>query len=440
MDASDPAVPSAPAEAHEGPALAKRRWPRIARLLAILGPGFVAGAVSNDAGSIATYSQAGATYGYDLLWAILLMTVALMVVQEMSGRLGAATGRGLLQLIRERFGPGPAGLAMLVVSVANLGLVATEFVGIGAAVELFGISRYLVIPLAALVAWYLIVAGSYNQVEKVLALTAAVFLAYPVAALLAHPDLGDVARGMLVPTVRLQPAYIALFVGLIGTTISPYQQVYQQSAVAEKGITPEDYASERLDTYIGMIFSVIISAFIVVATAATLHLSGQTDIQSAADAARALQPLAGPAAGALFGVGLLGASLMAAAVLPITTSFAVTEALGLPKGVGLDPRRAPAFFGLVTAALVLGAALAMIPGIPVIQFLIWVQVLNGILLPVILAFMLLLANDPRLMGGLKNSRPQNLLGWTTCALISLAVIFLLGQQAYSLLAAGWPPH
>ncbi|MGE5601502.1 MAG: Nramp family divalent metal transporter [Nitrososphaerales archaeon] len=402
------------------------------RWLAILGPGLVAGAVGNDAGGIATYSQAGAQFGYELLWVIVLITVSLAVVQEMSARLGAATGRGLLELIRERFGVGWALLAVAVVFIANFGLVIGEFAGIGAATELFGVSKYLAVPVAAVIIGFLIVRGGYGQIEKVFMVMAAVFLAYPLAAILSHPNLGQVARGAFVPHVQPDAAYLAVLVGLIGTTISPYQQVFQQSAVVEKGVARKRYGPERWDTYVGMAFSNLVSAFIIIAAAATLHATGNTHIDTAADAAKALQPVAGSAAMALFAVGLLGASLMAAGVLPIATAFSVAEAFGLPKGVSLSLRRAPAFFTLFLVVLGLGAALSLIPNLPVFQFLVGVQILNGVLLPVILVFMLLLINDGKLMGNLKNSRVYNVLGWVTTVLISLAVGFLLLQQALGL--------
>jgi Mn2+/Fe2+ NRAMP family transporter len=416
-----------------------RRQPAgVLRWLAVLGPGLVAGAVSNDAGSIATYSQAGAKFGYDMLWIIVLITVSLAIVQEMSARLGAATGRGLLDLIRERFGIGWALLAVLVVMVANFGLVLGEFVGIGAGMELFGVSKYLAVPVAAGLVWFLVTGGNYNRVERIFMLMAATFLTYPVAALLSHPHLPDIARGAFVPTVRLDPAYMALLVGLIGTTISPYQQVFQQSAVVERGSARHHYGPERWDTYAGMVFSGLVSVFIIIATAATLHLSGKTDLNSAAEAAKALQPVAGNAAGLLFGTGLVGASLMAAAILPISTAFSVAEAFGLPKGIGLSLRRAPVFFGLFTLLLVLGAGLSLIPGIPVFQFLVWVQMLNGVLLPVILVFMLLLINDRRLMGELINTRLYNVLGWATCVLIVVSVAFVLLQQTLGLMGVRFP--
>lgn len=404
----------------------------IFRWLAILGPGVIAGAAGNDAGGVATYSQAGAQFGYDLLWVLVLITVSLAVVQEMSARLGAATGRGLLDLIRERYGIGWALFAVSVVLVANGGLIMSEFVGIGAAVELLGISKYIVVPLAAALVWYLVVAGSYGRVEKVFLLMTLAFLAYPVAVFLAKPDWGAVAQGAFIPTLHSDPTYVMLLVALLGTTITPYQQIFQQSATVEKGIPRNQYGQERLDTYVGMALSNLVSATIIIATAATLHVAGKTNIESPQQAAQALQPVAGDAAQAVFAIGLLGASLLAAAVLPLATSYAVSEAFGFRKGVNLDFRRARIFFGLFTALVIFGAALALIPNLPVIQILVWIQVLNGALLPVILFFIMRLVNEQRLMGNLKNTRLYNILGWVTFTLVTIAVAVVIGQQLLSL--------
>ncbi|HVG38754.1 MAG TPA: Nramp family divalent metal transporter, partial [Pyrinomonadaceae bacterium] len=404
-----------------------RRTPTgMLRWLFILGPGLVAASAGNDAGGIATYSSTGARHGYELIWVMLLVTVSLSVVQEMCARLGAATGRGLLDLIRERFGLGWAIFAVAVVLVANGGLVISEFVGIGAAAELFGISKYIAVPLAALVVWYLVVYGNYGSVEKVFLLMTLVFFAYPAAALLARPDWGAVARGAFVPTVHLDAQYIFLLVGLLGTTITPYMQLFQQSSIVEKGGARRHYGPERIDAYAGAVFSNRMSIAMSIAAAATLHAAGKTEIETAADAARALEPVAGRAAFAIFGIGLLGASLLAAAVLPLATAYAVSEAFGFAKGVNLDFRRARTFFSLFTALIIGGAVAALIPYVPVISLLVVIQVLNGVLLPIILVFILLLINDERLTGELKNTRLYNFLGWGTFALVSLAVAVMFG--------------
>ena len=401
--------------------------------LLILGPGLIASSAGNDAGGIATYSQTGAKFGYDLIWVMVIITVSLAVVQEMVARLGAATGRGLLDLIRERFGIGWSLLAMGTLFIANGGIVVSEFLGIGAAAELFGISKWLAIPVSALLLWYLVIYGSYARVEKIFLVMTLVFFAYPVAAILARPDWGEVARGTFIPTFHADQEYLFLLVGLLGTTITPFMQLFQQSSTVERGVARRHYGPERVDAYAGAIFSNLISITMIIATAATLHQAGQTEIESAADAARALEPIAGNAAKALFAVGLMGASLLAGAVLPLATAYAVSEVFGMPKGVNLDFRRAPIFFGLFTGIIFIGAALALIPNLPVIQLLVSVQVLNGMLLPIMLVFILKLVNDQRLMKELKNSRTYNLLGWGTFLLITAAVLIMLGSQLLTML-------
>ncbi|MGI8839134.1 MAG: Nramp family divalent metal transporter [Pyrinomonadaceae bacterium] len=411
-----------------------RRSPTgLLRWLAILGPGLIATSAGNDAGGIATYSQAGARFGYDLIWVMLLLTLSFAVVQEMCARLGAATGRGLLDLVRQRFGIGWALFAVVVILIANAGVTVSEFVGIGAAMELMGVSKYVAIPTGALLIWYLVIFGTYAKVEKLLLLMTLVFFAYPVAVFMAHPNWGDVARGAFIPKFHSDPAYLFLIVGLLGTTITPYIQIFQQSALVEKGVARRHYGPERIDAYVGAIFSNLMSISMIIATAATLYVVGKRDIESAADAARALEPVVGNAATLLFGVGLLGATLLAGAILPLATAYAVSEAFGVPKGVNLDFRRGKVFFGLFTALIVIGAGTALIPNVPVMQLLVGVQVLNGVLLPIILVFILLLINDKRLTGDLKNTRRNNVLAFGTLILITTAVVVMLGGQFLDLL-------
>jgi Mn2+/Fe2+ NRAMP family transporter len=400
------------------------------RLLVIFGPGLVAASAGNDAGGIATYSSAGAAYGYELIWVMVVVTVSLAVVQEMCARLGAATGRGLLDLIRERFGIGWALFAVAVVLVANGGLVISEFAGISAAAELLGMNRYVAVPVAAALLWYLVIYGSYGWVERVFLCMTLIFFAYPVAAFMAHPHWGQVLHGAITPTFRHDRNYVFLLVGLLGTTVTPYMQLFQQSSVVEKGVARQHYGPERLDAYAGSVISNVMSIFMIIATAATLHVAGVTHIETAADAARALEPVVGHAAKTVFAIGLLGASMLAGAVLPLATAYAVSEAFGAPKGVSLDFRRAHLFFGLFTVLIVLGAGLALTPNLPVIQLLLVMQVLNGVLLPVVLVFILLLINDERLTGELKNTRFYNVLGIGTLVLITLAdVVMLFGQAS-----------
>ena len=398
------------------------------RWLLILGPGLIATSAGNDAGGIATYSSAGAKFGYELIWVMLLLTISFAVVQEMCTRLGAATGRGLLDLIRERFGIGWTLFAIAIIVVANGGVTISEFVGIGAASELLGVSRYISVPVAAVVLWYLVIFGSYARVEKIFLLMTLVFFAYPIAAILGGPDWGDVAKGAVIPTIRWESEYIFLLVGVLGTTITPYIQIFQQSSTVERGAARKHYGDERLDAYAGSVFSNLMSISMIIATAATLYVAGNREIESAADAAKALEPVAGASASLLFAVGLLGASLLAGGVLPLATAYAISEAFGIPKGVNLDFRRGRAFFTLFTAFIVLGAGVALIPDIPIFPLLVGIQVLNGVLLPIILVFILILINNERLVGALRNTPVYNLLGWGTFAIITIAVLVMLVGQ------------
>jgi NRAMP (natural resistance-associated macrophage protein)-like metal ion transporter len=401
--------------------------------LLILGPGLIASSAGNDAGGIATYSSVGAKYGYNLIWVMIIITISLAVVQEMCARLGAATGKGLLDLIRERFGLGWGMFAVSVILLANGGLVMTEFVGIGAAAELFGVSRLIAVPIAAALIWYLVIFGNYGRIEKIFLFMTLVFFAYPIAAVLSRPDWRAVARGAFIPEFRSDPDYLLLLVSLIGTTITPYMRLFQQSSTVERGAARRHYGPERVDAYAGAIFSNLMAITMIIAAAATLHVAGRTRIETAADAARALEPLAGKASEELFGVGLLGASLLAAAVLPLATSYAISEMFGIAKGVNLNYRRARSFFNLFTGLVVAGALAALIPNIPVIKLLLLVQALNGALLPIILLFIMRLINDERLTGALKNTRIYNLLGWGTFALVTSAVTIMLVAKFIRLL-------
>ncbi len=399
------------------------------RWLYILGPGLIAASAGNDAGGIATYSAAGAQFGYSLIWVMVVLTVALALIQETAARIGAATGRGLLDLVRERFGLGWSLLLVGIILVANGGLIVSEFVGIGAAARLLGLNPYVVVPAGAVLLWYLVMYGSYPAVEKIFLAMTLVFFAYPVAAYLAHPNWGEVARGALIPTIVPSHDYMLVLVGLLGTTVTPYMQLFQQSSIVERSVPRRHYGPERVDAYVGAIFSNVMSIAMIIATAATLYANGPKILQTAEDAARALEPVAGAGARVLFAVGLLGASLLAGSVLPLATAYAVSETFGLPKGVNLDFRRAPQFYGLFTAMLVIGAALALIPNLPVIQLLVLMQVFNGAMLPIVLFFLLRLAGDERLMRDLKNTRLYNVLGWTAFAVMTTAVLVLFALQA-----------
>jgi Mn2+/Fe2+ NRAMP family transporter len=398
-----------------------RWWP----YLALIGPGIIAGSAGNDAGGIATYASTGASYGYTLLWAMLVVTVSFALVQEMCARMGAVTGKGLMDLIREQFGVGWSMLAVLVILIANTGVTISEFVAIAAVAELLGLPGWLVVPPAAFLIWWLITQGSYKRVEKVFVAFALVFLSYVAAAFLAKPDWGQVGAAFFHPTISLEPTYLAALVALIGTTITPYIQLYEQSSVVEKGVTPRDYKYTRFDAIFGVIFSDLISVFIIVATAATLYAHGTRHISSAAEAAKALEPVAGPSATILFAVGLFGASMLAAGVLPLATAYSVTESLGFEKGVSLSFREAPVFMGLFTVLVILGALVAMIPGLPLFTVLILVQILNGILLPIILVFIVRLASNKEIMGRYAIGPVYKVFAWGTVVVITTAVALML---------------
>jgi NRAMP (natural resistance-associated macrophage protein)-like metal ion transporter len=399
--------------------------------LAVLGPGMVAANAGNDAGGIATYASAGATYGYKLLWALIPITVSLGLVQEMCARMGVVTGKGLADLIREQFGVRWTMLIMLALLVANAGVTVSEFAGIAVSTELFGVPRFLSVPLAALAVWWLVVKGSYRRVERVFLVMSLVFLGYVVSAFLAHPDWSEVARATVHPTFQLDSRYLFMLVALIGTTISPYMQVFVQSSVVEKGVPEEEYNLTRVDVWVGTIFAISIAFFIVVSTAATLHRAGLTrELESAAEAAQALAPLAGEYARTLFGVGLFGASMLAAGVLPLATAYSVSEALGFEKGVSRSFREAPIFLGIFTFLIAVGALVAILPGLPLWRVLVATQFINGLLLPVILVAVLRLASNRDLMGARANSRVYNLVAWLTVFVVSALSLLLVGRTIF----------
>jgi NRAMP (natural resistance-associated macrophage protein)-like metal ion transporter len=398
----------------------RKIWPYVLAL----GPGLLAASAGNDAGGIATYASAGASYGYGLLWAMVIVTIFVGVVQEMSARLGAITGKGFSDLVRENFSLRVTALILLTLFVANFGIIVSEFVGIAAAAELFGVSRYIAVPLSGVVVWLLITRGSYERVEKILLVLTLAFFAYIGAAFLARPDWGDVLLQTVRPDIPLEVGYLQLLIALIGTTISPYMQLYVQSSVVEKGVTPEEYRYTRFDVFVGTLFAGIVASFIIIATAATLFPRGVT-IETASDAAVALEPVAGPYARLLFGLGLLGASLLAAGVLPLATTYVMSEALGFERGVSRSWSEAPIFMGLFSGLVVLGAALALIPGLPLIQVLVGVYVLNGLLLPIELFAILSLVNNRELMGDHINRGAYNILAWAIAGLVSLLSLALI---------------
>jgi len=396
---------------------------RISLFLAVMGPGMITGIVDDDPTGIAGYSIAGSRFGYSMLWAIVLCVIALAVIAEIAARLGAVTGRGLADLIRERFGVRITTLAMLVLLVANATTTIAEFAGVAGASEIFGVSRYITVPLAAALVLALVVFGTYHRVEKVLLLGSLVFVSYIITGFLARPDWGAVATHSVVPTFHFTLPYITILIGVIGTTITPWQQFYLQSGVVDKGLGEREYRFVRWDVYAGAIACTVIAFFVIVTTAATLNAHGQP-ADTVTDVGQALHPLAGDFAANLFAIGLLNASLLAATVLPLSTAYAVCGAFGWERSVNRRLREAPAFFGLFAALVVGGAAVVLIPGLPLLTLLFLPNVVGGILLPVILVLMLKLVNDRRIMGSWINSRRQNAIAWTTTiVLVALAVVY-----------------
>ncbi len=393
------------------------QWKRIAWLFAILGPGVITSNVDNDAGGIYTYSVAGARYGYSLLWVLVPVTLALIVVQEMCSRMGTVTGKGLADLIREHFGLRLTFVVMMAVLVTNFGNAVAEFAGVASSFELFGVSRYVSVPLGAVFVWWLIVFGTYKSVEKAFLIACLVYLAYPFSGLLAQPNWKAALEGSVVPRMPLDVAGVSMVVGIIGTTIAPWMQFYLQSSVVEKETKVSDYGQVRLDVIIGSIMAVVVAFFIVVACAATLHREGIHDIATGADAARALAPLAGRYASWLFAVGLANASLFAASILPLATAYSVCEGLGLEAGVDRSFGEAPEFYWLYTLLIIGSAGMILLPGAPLLRIILVSQILNGILLPVILVFMLLLVNRESLMGRFTNGRAYDMVAWATVVVL-----------------------
>ena len=406
------------------------RRPRLLLYFAILGPGVITANAGNDAGGIATFAAVGADHGYKLLWLLIPLTISLGIVQEMCARMGAVTGKGLADLIRERFGVRWTGVVMLALLIANGGVTVSEFVGIAAATELLGVARFISVPIAAIAIWWLVVKGSYKRVERVFLLMTLVFLGYIVSAFLAHPAWGTITRELVRPNFEFSPIYLFTFVAVIGTTISPYMQVFIQSSVVEKGVRVENYALTRADVWVGTVFAILIVFFIVISTAATLNAHGE-HVDSAAQAARALRPLAGAYAQLLFAIGLLGASMLAAGVVPLATAYSISEALGFEKGVSNSFREAPIFLGIFTFLVALGALIAILPGLPLIRVLLATQVINGVLLPVVLIAILRLINNRELMGRNVNGPFYNVAAWITAAVVSASSILLIVMTLFS---------
>ena len=408
---------------------------RLFLLLAVVGPGIITANVDNDAGGITTYSVAGAHYGNSLLWMMPLVALALIIVQEMSARLGVITGKGLADLIRESLGVRITAMVIGIVVIANLANTVSEFAGVAASMEIFGVSKYISVPVAAVVVWLLIVKGNYKNVERVFLAASALYLAYVASGIMANPVWPDVARAFVTPTFHLESGYVTIFVTAIGTTIAPWMQFYQQASIVDKGLKPADYPYERLDVVVGSIFAVFVASFIVIACSATLFANG-VRIETAKDAALALRPLAGTYASTLFALGLLNAGVFSAAILPLSTAYLVCEAFGWEKGVSRDLKEAPVFFGIYTTLIVLGAGIILLPIKSLVQAMLASQTLNGVLLPIILVVMLKLINDKRLMGKFVNGRVFNSISWVMVIVLILLTVILVVTSVFPGLLSG----
>jgi len=408
---------------------------RLLLLLAVVGPGIITANVDNDAGGITTYSVAGAHFGYSLLWMLGLVALALVIIQEMSARLGVITGKGLADLIRESMGVRATAVIIGIVVFANLANTVSEFAGVAASMEIFGVSKYVSVPFVAVLVWLLIVKGSYKFVERIFLVASAIYLSYVLSGILANPPWGKVLQAAITPSFHFDVAYVTIFVTVIGTTIAPWMQFYQQASIVDKGIKVEDFGYERVDVIVGSLFAVLVAAFITIACAATLFANG-VRIETAKDAALALGPLAGQHAATLFALGLLNASVFSAAILPLSTAYVVCEAFGWESGVSRDWMDAPVFFFVYTALIVLGAGIILLPIKSLVETMLASQTLNGVLLPVILITMLKLINDKRLMGKYVNGRIMNLLSWATVVILIVLTVILVMTSFFPGLAGG----
>jgi NRAMP (natural resistance-associated macrophage protein)-like metal ion transporter len=406
-----------------------KRWKtRILLFFAVVGPGFITANVDNDANGIYTYSAAGAQFGHLLLWTLIPVTLALIVVQEISARMGAVTGKGLSDLIREEFGLRVTFFMMIGILLINFGNVVGEFAGIAGSLELFGVSRYISVPICAVIVWLIVVKGQYKSVEKVFLVASFFYITYIFAGVFARPAWADALIATVKPPPRAafsQPGYLYMAIGVVGTTIAPWMQFYLQSSIVEKGVTRRQYKASQIDVISGCIFTDIVAWFIIVACAATLYANGHKDIRDAADAAQALRPLAGDFAYILFALGLFNASLFAASILPLSTAYTVCEGLGFESGVGRRFSEAPVFYWLYTVLIVAGAGCILFPNLPLVKISILSQVINGIAIPPVLVFMLLLVNKKDLMGEYVNSHLYNIIAWATTVIMTLLTIAYL---------------
>jgi len=413
--------------------LSKLKKKKFITFLAVLGPGIITANADNDAGGIATYSIAGAHEGFRFLWVLFLITFILAIVQEMSARMGVVTGKGLADLIRERFGVRITILTMILLLFGNLAVTVSEFAGIAASLELFGVTRYISVPLGAILIWALVVKGNYRVVERVMLFFCVIYVSYIISGFLAKPPWLYVITQMVTPNFRFQPKFINLFIAVVGTTITPWMQFYLQSAVADKGIKSEKYNYAKLDVYLGSFVTDFVAFFIIVTAATTLYVNN-VDIKSASDAALTLKPLAGEYCFILFAIGLLNASMLSAIILPLTTAYALSEAFGWESGINKKFKEAPQFLSFYTMFIILGALFVLIPNYNLILIMLFSQTLNGILLPIILVIMLKLINDKRIMGNHVNSRAFNIIsGGTAAVLIILTALLIVSTFKPNLL-------
>jgi NRAMP (natural resistance-associated macrophage protein)-like metal ion transporter len=402
----------------------RRFWRNIVVFLAVVGPGLITANVDNDAGGITTYSLAGAQYGNKLLWTLIPITIALIVVQEMCARMGVMTGKGLADLIRENYGVKVTFWIMMALLFANAGNTVAEFSGVAASMQIFGVPAWVSVPITALAVWLLVLKGTYKTVEKVFLVACIFYVAYPVSALLSKPDWGTVMRETVTPSFEWRGDYVAMLIGVVGTTIAPWMQFYLQSAVVEKGVKPEQYHLSRLDVIVGCVITDVVAFFIIVACSTTLFKAG-VKVETADQAAMALAPLAGKYASWLFAAGLFNASFFAASILPLSTAYFMCEAFGWESGVDKKWSQARQFYVLYTGIIVLGAGVVLIPHLPLLKIMLVSQIANGVLLPFILVFMLLLINKDKLMGKHRNGRWFNGISWGTTAIMIILTLYLV---------------
>ncbi len=397
---------------------------RIVIFMSILGPGIITGSVDNDAGGITTYSVAGAMYGYRLLWTLIPSFIALLAVQEMNARMGIVTGKGLADLIRENFGVRLTFYFFILLLIADVGNTATEFAGVAGSMNVFGVSKYVSVPIAGVLVWMLVLKGNYKFSERIFLLFSVFLLSYVVSAIMAKPDWEHIGLAMVKPTIQYDALYITTVLGIIGTTVAPWMQFYMQSSVIEKGLKISDYRYTLVDVILGCVATIVVAFFIIVACGATLHVNG-VQINEASDAAMALKPLAGAAAAQLFAFGLFVASIFSATILPLATAFYVCEAFGFEAGIDKRFSEAPQFYALFTIIILIGAGVILIPGAPLITITVWTQVLNAILLPGVLICMMIIVNKAEIMESYTNSTLQNIIGWSTSAVLIILSLYLL---------------